>query len=325
MLKKDSKYHIIKNANYHSERQFENIKYPDLYNNSKYGYNNNSKINFSMNKKRLSSSNSKQIPRTASGFFERNYNNYLEKIFSKKNFINSSMINSKELNDLLYKLKNYNNEIMTYINQKDNSLKHLKETLKLIEFKYNKLKELQDIELPDEKISVQNFNELKMSKEDIEQKLFMLIKEKQDIDYSLKNEQEYNKTIEYMFEDEQNRLLSIKRETNVIEQKIYNVQKYQKIVNDNLTKTNKKDKNYEELNNKIDNDIRLINDVNSKQNIDNQKLEHEIMLKEKDVKILEDKVKQLKENNNSDLNEYKNEIKEEIEQAKEIQKKRIED
>ena len=325
MLKKDSKFNIIKKANYQSEKQIENVKYPDLYNNSKYGYNNSSKFNVSTNKKRLSSSNSKQLPRTASGFFERNYNNYLEKIFSKKNFINSSMISTKELNDLLYKLKNYNNEIMTYINQKDNSLKHLKETLKLIEFKYNKLKELQDIELPEEKISVKNFNELKMSKDDIEQKLYMLIKEKQEIDYSLKNEQEYNKTIEYMFEDEQNRLLSIKRETNIIEQKIYNVQKYQKIVNDNLTKAGKKDKNYEELNSKIDNDIILINEVNNKQKIDNQKLEHEIMLKEREVKILEDQIKQLKENNNSDLNEYKNEVKEEIEQAKELEKKRIED
>ena len=109
---------------------------------------------------------------------------------------------------------------MTYTAKKNESLKHLKNTLKMIEFKYNKLKELQDIELPDEKISVKNFNELKMSKAEIEQKLFLLLKEKQDIDYSLKNEQEYNKTIEYMFEDEQNRLLTIKRETNIIEEKL---------------------------------------------------------------------------------------------------------
>ena len=273
MLKKESKFQILKKANYQSEKQIENIKYPDLYNHSKYGYNNNSKINnYSINKNRLSSSNSKQLARTGSAFFERNYNSYLEKIFSKKNFINSSMIRSKELNDLLYKLKSYNNEIMTYIQHKEKSLAHLKETLKLIQFKYDKLKELEDIELPDEKISVKNFNELKMSKDDIEQKLFMLIKEKQDIDYSLKNEQEYNKTIEYMFDDEQNRLLSIKRETNIIEQKIYNVQKYQKIVSDNLIKNDKKNGKYDELNNKISNDIKLINEVNNKQNKDNKKL-----------------------------------------------------
>ena len=65
-------------------------------------------------------------------------------------------------------------------------------------------------------------------------------KEKQEIDYSLKNEKEYNKTIEYMFEDEQNRLLAIKRETNIIEEKLYNVGKYQKIITDNLKKNSKK-------------------------------------------------------------------------------------
>ena len=111
------------------------------------------------------------------------------------------------------------------------------------------------------------------------------MKEKQDIDYSLKNEQEYNKTIEYMFEDEQNRLLSIKRETNIIEQKIYNVGKYQKIVNDNLKKSSNKNKNYIELNEKIDNDIQLINQVNEKQDIENKKLDDEINAKEKEIKI----------------------------------------
>ena len=65
--------------------------------------------------------------------------------------------------------------------------------------------------------------------------------------------------------------------------------------------------------------------MNNKQNKDNKKLEREIMIKENEVKILEDQIKKLKENNTSDLNEYKNEIKEEIAQAKEIQKKRIED
>lgn len=272
ILRKNSNHQTIRNSNYQTEKQSNNVKYPNLYEHTRYGNNNNSNSNnLANNKNRLSASNSRQLSRTSSAFFERNYNNYLDKIFSKKNFINSSMIRKAELNDLLYKLKKYNNEVITYTHQKEETLKHLKNTLKQIEFKYDKLKELQDIELPDEKISVKNFNELKMSKADIEQKLYLLMKEKQDIDYSLKNEQEYNKTIEYMFEDEQNRLLSIKRETNIIEQKIYNVGKYQKIVNDNLKKSSNKNKNYIELNEKIDNDIQLINQVNEKQDIENKK------------------------------------------------------
>ena len=324
-LKKDSNLKILKNANYQTEKQLDNIKYPDVYAH-RYGYNNSSKINnISSNKRRITSSNSKQMSRTSNDFFERNYNSYLDKIFSKKNFVNSSMISESELNSLLYKLKKYNNEVMTYTSKKEESLKQLKNNLKLIEYKYNKLKELQDIELPDEKISVKNFNELKMSKADIEQKLYIMMQEKQEIDYSLKNEKEYNKTIEYMFEDEQNRLLSIKKETNIIEQKLYNVGKYQKIVSDNITKNDKKNKNFEELNQKIDGDLKLIDDVNNKQNLTNQKLDHEIMMKEKEVQILEEQIRQLKESNSSNINDYKKEIKEEIEQAKEMNKKKIED
>ena len=321
MFVNDQKQKIIKNTNSQNEKD-NNIKYPDLYSHIRYGNNNNSKKNRLLSS---DSKNSKNLSRTSSGFFERNYNNYLKRIYMKKNFINSSMIKKKELDDLLYKLKNYNNEVMTYTTKKSESLKHLKNTLKMIEFKYNKLKELQDIELPDEKISVKNFNELKMSKTEIEQKLFLLLKEKQDIDYSLKNEQEYNKTIEYMFEDEQNRLLTIKRETNIIEEKLYNVGKYQKIVNDNLMKSDKKNNNYDELNKKIDNDIKLIDKVIEKQYQDNKKLDNEIIMKEKEIKDLEEQLKELKEYNNSDMDEYKKEINEQIEKAKEVERKRIDD
>ena len=324
MLKKKSKLKIIQNANCQTEKQIKNIQYPDLYSHTKNGNLNSISNNFSK-LRRNSTSNSKQLSRTSSGFFERNYNSYLEKIFSKKNFINSSMIKKAELNDLLYKLKKYNNEIISYSYHKQETINHLKNNLKLFEFKYNKLKELQDIELPDEKISVKNFNELKMSKDDIEQKLYDLIKEKQDIDYSLKNEQEYNKTIEYMFEDEQNRLLSIKRETNIIEQKLYNVGKYQKIVTDNLKKSEAKNKNYVDLDEKIDNDIKLIDQVNNKQAITNKNLEDNIKLKEKEIKILEEKLNELKENKDNNLNQYENDVKEEIQKAKEIGKKRTED
>ena len=317
MKRKDAKLKLLKNENYQTEKQYNNIRYPDIYENTKYHYNNFSKSR--------QYSNYKKNDRTSSAFLERNYDNYMEKIFTKKNFINSIMIREKELNALLFKLKKYNNEVETYNKQKEESIKHLKNVLKSIEFKYDKLKELQDIELVDEKISVKNFNELKMSKADMEKKLFFLIKEKQDIDYSLKNEAEYNKTIEYMFEDEQNRLLSIKSETNEIEEKLFNIRKYQKIVNDNLSKCKKKDYNYEELSKKIDNDIKLIDQVNEKQYKDNKKIDNKIKNKEREVKYLEEQVKRLKAYNNNDINDYKNEIKEKIEKAKEVERIRLED
>ena len=54
----------------------------------------------------------------------------------------------------------------------------------------------------------------------MEKQLHDLINEKRKIEYSLKNEEEYNRTIEYMLEDEQNRLFSIKKESYSIEEKI---------------------------------------------------------------------------------------------------------
>ena len=90
MFANDQKQKILKNTNSQNEID-NNIKYPNLYSHTRYGYNNNS------NKNRLLSSNSKNsnLSRSSSGFFERNYNNYLKKIYMKKNFINSSMIKKR--------------------------------------------------------------------------------------------------------------------------------------------------------------------------------------------------------------------------------------
>ena len=106
---------------------------------------------------------------------------------------------------------------------------------------------MQDIDLPEEKISIKNFNEIKLSKEDMEKQLHELINEKRKIDDSLKNEEEYNRTIEYMLEDEQNRLFSIKKESYSIEEKIKNVNKYQKIIKYNMNINKEEEEKFQEL------------------------------------------------------------------------------
>ena len=174
---------------------------PKLQNFPNLGSPNNYKYkNFSTQRKKLN--------RASSDFEHRNYNTYLEKLKNQNNF---SMLHKSDLTYLLYKLKSYNNQVVTYINAKKKSIKDSQDLLKLSEFKLNKLKELQDIDLPDEKISVKNFNELKMSKADIEKRLNFLLKEKEDINYLLKNEIENNKTIEYLYENEQTRLKTTKK------------------------------------------------------------------------------------------------------------------
>ena len=63
----------------------------------------------------------------------------------------------------------------------------MKTTLGFEQFKLNQVIEFQDIELPDEKISVRNFNELKLTKNEVEIQLRNLMKEKQHLDDLIKN------------------------------------------------------------------------------------------------------------------------------------------
>ena len=155
-----------------------------------------------------------------SHFFTRNYDNYLEKI-RQRNKINSRLKSELELNSLLYKLKNFYSEVIAINKKKNDNLIFLKKTLDFEEFKLNQVIEFQDIELPDEKISVKNVNELKFSKTEVEKQLRSMMKEKQHLDEVINNATEYFRTIEYMCEEEKNRFKEIKAETNVVEEKIH--------------------------------------------------------------------------------------------------------
>ena len=325
MKEKEKKYNIIKLGKKNSKNSSK-ITYPKIFNSTsdfKFTRNKNSLDNFPPLKRSVETY--KKFFPSSSTFLERNYDKYLQMILTKKNILNLSKIKVEDLNNILFNLKKNNNEIMKLTSQKSETIKKLRESLKVLEYKFNKLTELQDIELADEKINIKGFNELKASREELEQKLFKLIKEKQEIDYSLKNEQEYNRTIQYMCENEENRLLSIKKESNAIEGKLLNLKNYQKLIDENLQKTKNKDKNFEELNKKISKDMKLIEEVNNKQEGINKKLDIQIIFKEREIQFLEKKAKELKEFKSSDMVDYKNNIEEEIEKAKQDEKKRIDE
>ena len=180
----------------------------------------------------------------SSNFFTRNYEHYLEKVKQRNKIYNSSLKTEAELNSLLFKLKKYYSEVIAINKKKEETLNFLKTTLGFEQFKLNQVIEFQDIELPDEKISVRNFNELKLTKNEVEIQLRNLMKEKQHLDELIKNASEYFKTIEYMCEEEKNRFKEIKGETNIIEQRINNVSQYQKIVDYNIEKEIIRRKNF---------------------------------------------------------------------------------
>mgnify|MGYP006916099589 FL=1 len=320
----ESKLKLLLKKNYQPEKLNKAQIYPLLTNkyNDKKSKLISTNIN-SVNKRKVNTR--KNYIRTTSAFLKRNYTNYLVKIAQQKSSENSSMVKLHQLNDLLYKLKKYDNELIIYNTHKLEGIKLLKDTLKQDEVKLKKLIDLQDIDLPDEKISIKNFNEIKLSKEDIEKKLHNLMAEKVKIEYSVKNEEEYYRTIEYMLENEQKRLSIIKKESYEIEEKIKNISKYQKIVNDNNKVNDKKEEDFHKLNQAITNDIKLVQKVKEKQDFNSEKIQKEIAEKEFIVKELEEKIKQLQTYKNNDMKLSKNDIKEQIENAKEYEKKRIND
>ena len=262
---------------------------------------------------------------STSDFFVRNYDQYLSKINRKSKFYNSKLMTEEELNSLLYKLKSYYSDVVTINNNKEESLIALREALKFEQFKLNQVIEFQDIELPDEKISVKNFNELKLTKNEVEKILRNLLKEKQHLDELLKNAGEYFKTIEYMCEDEKSRFMEIKKETNLIEERINNVNQYQRIIDYNLGKDKVKNEEEKEINIKLKQNIELVEKVNMNQKNKNEKLDKIIFEKEKRVEELKNKLLQLKRQNRKENDLYQNDIQQQIEKAKEYgeaQKKR---
>ena len=251
-------------------RNINRVKYKNLYESSSSFYNTYQK-----------DKDKTLDPRTE--FYIRNYDNYLSKINRRSKFYNSKLISETELNTLLYKLKNYYSDVITINNKKEESLILLKEALKFEQFKLNQVIEFQDIELPDEKISVKNFNELKLTKTEVEKKLKNLLKEKQNLDELIKNAEEYFRTIEHMCEDEKNRFMEIKKETNVIEERINNVKQYQRLIDYNLGKDKIKNEEEKEINMKLKQDIDLVDKVNLKQKRKNDNLDKIISDKEKKV------------------------------------------
>ena len=258
-----------------------------------------------------------EIKEFSADFYKRNYDMYISKINRRNKFYNSKLMTEEELNTLLYKLKSYYSDVISLNNKKEETLTLLKQTLNKEQFKLNQVIEFQDIELPEEKISVRNFNELKLTKNEVEIQLKNLLKEKQNLDELLKDAEEYFKTIEYMCEDEKNRFMEIKKETNVIEERIHNVDQYQRIINYNLGKNKIKNEGEKEINGKLRKDIDLVEKVNENQKKKNELLDRMIFLKGKKVEQLKRKLIELKKQNKKDNNLYQNDIQRQIEKAKE--------
>ena len=118
-----------------------------------------------------------------------------------------------------------------------------------------------------------------------------------------------------MLESERNQFFNIKNQSLAVVEKINNLKRYQKIVDENITKNKQKDLNFNVLKNKILNDIKLVQKINSSQNLNSKKLNNEILLKELEIQNLENKIKQIKDYQNIDMKVSKEDLKEKVNDA----------
>ena len=289
----ESKFKYFLKNNTQTSKTSKKIVYPNL--------NLNGKLNDNFKNLQSSSTKSvnskKSLNRTDSTFLERNYDSYIQKILREKKLSNSSMINSFKLNSYLFNLKKHYDELCTYNKSTLNKIEIMAKTLREELEKKQKMEELKEIDLPDERVGVKNFNfnSQNLSRKNIEKILYSLMNKKKFIVDSLKDQVDYNQTLEYMLEVEMNEITSKKQEELKIMDKINNLKKYQKIINDNISQTLKKQKIYKILNKGVYNDIKLVQEINENQNMNSEKLDNIIKQKEEEIKLLEKKIKIAKE------------------------------
>ena len=250
-------------------------------------------------------------------FLKRNYSKFIDKINKQKNYFNNNILSKNDLDTLLYKLKkNYN--LITTITQKRNlEINKLNVTLQTEQEKLKKIIDFQEIELPEEKISLKKIGDTKMTKEELEKYLRDLVDEKRELDYKVYISNQYSKTVQYMLEEERKKVLNIQDEINQIQEKLNNFKRYHNLINDNLAKTKLKNNNYNELNEKLQNDINLANKIIKNNNEKNENLESKIILKEEKMDNLKQKIICLKESNKEEFEAYKEEIFNKIIKSKE--------
>ena len=282
-------------------------------------YNSPNKSDKKRNNGSLTDRNNQLFNSIKESFLKRNYDNYINKMNSKKNYINinNSILSKNDLDNVLYKLKKNYNLITTITQKRESEIETLNMTLESEQEKLKKIIDFQEIELPEEKISLKKIGDTKMTKEDLEKHLRDLVNEKRELDTKVFIANQYSKTVEYMLNDEKRKVLNIQEETNQILEKLNNFKIYHNLINDNLNKTKLKDNNYFELNQKLQNDIDLANKIICENNEKNDRNENRITSKEKNMNNLKQKIASLKRLNEEEFEKYTEDIYDKIQKSKE--------
>ena len=249
----------------------------------------------------------------SSDFLKRNY-----KIKKESNTI--KMINKFELNDLLYKLKNYYDEIQIENERITKKINEIRNQNKIIEHKIENVEKGKEIESEIDKISgfekVNNVNEVINTIKTLDLKSKNGKKE-------VINEDEYTLTLKYLIEDSKNQIVRIKEETFIIEQKLHDLKLVKKDLETNKLKRKDNLFRFKTINNILVNQLGKVNNIMFEQEYKKTEIER------KNLKI-ENELNKLKERYNKDkdialfkLNQYKEEQLDKINVFKYQKEKKI--
>ena len=274
-----------------------------LLNSSRINKKERTKDNFPILKSKYTISEKKKVNRSSSAIFLKRNHNITVTNFKNKNY---NKVEENELNMILYRLKNYYNKMLLVNNNDNQIIKELDKMAKLKETKTEKLINYKNFELPYEKISIGNIDEINYTKKEIEDKVWKLFNKKQQMDYLILNEKQYQKKLEYMYDNEKNKYVRIKKENNELEFNLKNTNNNIKSLEKNINVYNKNLNSFKDLNKNLDNNIDLALKIIEHQRENHNKLNEKINKKEKKLDYLESKIKNLKVNNKSFFDKYKN-------------------
>ena len=239
----------------------------------------------------------KKSKNKSSDFLKRNY-----KIKKKSNTI--KMINKLELNDLLYRLKNYYDVIEMENERLIKRINEIRNQNKLIENKIENVEKGKEIESESDRISglekVNNVNEVINTIKNLD------LKSKNGKN-EVVNEDEYSLTLKCLIEDSKNQIVRIKEETCIIEQKLHDLKFVKKDLENNKLKRKDNLFRFKTINNVLERQLGIIHNIMIEQEYKKTETER------KNLKI-ENELNQLKERYNKDkeialfkLNQYKEE------------------
>ena len=297
-------YSFNKTKNFNNNKKIKYInlekkspsKYPSIYAYTKKRKCNNNLSSSYLGQYSSKNNDYKQISfvNSSGDFLERNYNKYILKQQKQVKQNLNKTISAQTLNPLLFKLKKYYNDILTNNKNKTEKINLLKSMLKHEEFKIDQIKNFQDIELPDEKISVKNFKEIKLTRDEVQKELIKLNNENVNMKSYIKSVNDYTKTVEFMFEDEKAKSINIKKETNYVLEQLSNIKKYQRIIDYNLKNKTNGDILINKLDNKLNTNNELVDKVKKKNFKRIINLDEHIEYKELEIEDLQKKLEILK-------------------------------